>query len=590
MRVRPVNRLGLNRVVLGAAVALAIVVGNGSTARARSSDSSPFELYLGPGSASPAEYPLSYHESPPFSLYLGPPSSGSATSDPFQLDLSPPYGFTISGFDDTKYQSGVESATITLETHSIYTTTSHLEVSIWTSADYVEPFEVARVTFPIDQGETLTSVFTWPIPSSSRFVDYSVTVHGHDLDHVTGGTITLPREHAYMAFPLPRTTVEDVQAGIQQEFVELDLECGEAVLSLLPVASEVSELLDFSRNVEVSWRAARQGDVGRSFTAFASMTANVTMASLKGLIDFAGLKPGLAVIAPLKSLGYLNTSIDCMGSWLHDSLFGSSPKLSEAAPVDSLLQWSRSAQDSTGVEVADILFFEGKAVPSVDSRGSWAREDSTTLQTVSFLQISEELQGIYVLPDVRALEEDPGANPNNEARFSVVSRSRQFMRFGILHYDPERGFLNQRYPPVELLNASVVAVSVGRTGEEFPLLVDKDGDGSTDFEVHPLDPGVTVDAPSTRFTTKLMHNFPNPFNPRTEIVFSLASQHLVVLDIYDARGRHVRSLAQSVFSTGVHHVSWEGEDDRGVPVGSGVYFCRLIAGDYRSEQKIAVLR
>lgn len=68
---------------------------------------------------------------------------------------------------------------------------------------------------------------------------------------------------------------------------------------------------------------------------------------------------------------------------------------------------------------------------------------------------------------------------------------------------------------------------------------------------------------------------PNPFNPRTELSFRLASKGSVQLLVYDVRGRLVKSLVDGVLGSGEHSIVWSGHDDAGAPVASGVYHVSL---------------
>ena len=74
---------------------------------------------------------------------------------------------------------------------------------------------------------------------------------------------------------------------------------------------------------------------------------------------------------------------------------------------------------------------------------------------------------------------------------------------------------------------------------------------------------------------KLEQNYPNPFNPETTITFSWAGTGEATLTIYNIQGRAVRSPLSVVRSPGEHKVVWDGTDDAGEPVASGVYFYML---------------
>jgi len=83
-------------------------------------------------------------------------------------------------------------------------------------------------------------------------------------------------------------------------------------------------------------------------------------------------------------------------------------------------------------------------------------------------------------------------------------------------------------------------------------------------------------AAPTGFT--LLQNYPNPFNPSTTIGFSVPQSGPALLEIYDVTGRHVRTLISGQVAAGHHTVQWDGKDERGSSVGSGVYFYRLRSG------------
>jgi hypothetical protein len=85
--------------------------------------------------------------------------------------------------------------------------------------------------------------------------------------------------------------------------------------------------------------------------------------------------------------------------------------------------------------------------------------------------------------------------------------------------------------------------------------------------------------------------YPNPFNPKTEIRFHLEESANLELDIYDLAGRHLRGLVKPSFlEAGEHRVSWDGRDERGVPLSAGIYFCSLKAGLRSESMKLVLLK
>ncbi len=83
---------------------------------------------------------------------------------------------------------------------------------------------------------------------------------------------------------------------------------------------------------------------------------------------------------------------------------------------------------------------------------------------------------------------------------------------------------------------------------------------------------------------------PNPFNPQTDIKFSLPRAGHVDLNLYDVSGRLVRSLLNDNMAAGAHSVRWSGRDDAGKSVASGTYFMRLVAGGETSVRSMVLIR
>jgi hypothetical protein len=103
----------------------------------------------------------------------------------------------------------------------------------------------------------------------------------------------------------------------------------------------------------------------------------------------------------------------------------------------------------------------------------------------------------------------------------------------------------------------------------------------------PLPPTDASTMPGPSF---LSQNYPNPFNPTTNIAFALSTPGQVSLRIYDATGRLVRVLVQGDRPAGHCREIWDGRDDRGRGVSSGVYFYRLEAGSFTQTRKMILLR
>jgi hypothetical protein len=95
--------------------------------------------------------------------------------------------------------------------------------------------------------------------------------------------------------------------------------------------------------------------------------------------------------------------------------------------------------------------------------------------------------------------------------------------------------------------------------------------------------------------TELLRNYPNPFNPETWIPFRLAEDSVVTLTIYDTAGRAVRSIdvghkPAAVYESKAKAIYWDGRNDFGERVASGVYFYSLSAGDFSGTRKMLILK
>ncbi len=90
--------------------------------------------------------------------------------------------------------------------------------------------------------------------------------------------------------------------------------------------------------------------------------------------------------------------------------------------------------------------------------------------------------------------------------------------------------------------------------------------------------------------TSLLGNYPNPFNPSTTISFSLKEKTKVKLEVYNVLGQKVRTLVEKDLPAGMNQVNWNGVDNSGRSVSSGVYFMRMEAGRYSSTKKMIMIK
>ncbi len=136
-------------------------------------------------------------------------------------------------------------------------------------------------------------------------------------------------------------------------------------------------------------------------------------------------------------------------------------------------------------------------------------------------------------------------------------------------------------------------VDFGHTFLESPaelyLRMDKKVGPYDVFQIGPPITGI-ISQNTKPMTFKLFQNYPNPFNPETNLRFTLAHPARVKLEIYNVLGQKVKTLVDETLLAGEHKVKWDGRNDTGHFLGTGVYFFRISAGDYIKTRKMLLLK
>ena len=93
----------------------------------------------------------------------------------------------------------------------------------------------------------------------------------------------------------------------------------------------------------------------------------------------------------------------------------------------------------------------------------------------------------------------------------------------------------------------------------------------------------------------LLQNFPNPFNPETWLPYELAAEVPVAIGIYDVQGQLIRQLDLGMQEEGSYlsreaAAYWNGKDQFGETVSSGIYFYTLTAGDFQATRRMVILK
>ena len=116
-------------------------------------------------------------------------------------------------------------------------------------------------------------------------------------------------------------------------------------------------------------------------------------------------------------------------------------------------------------------------------------------------------------------------------------------------------------------------------------LIDIDLSGT--FTVHGPVSAVAVTTPSDY---SLEQNYPNPFNPETTIRFTLRESGFVSMTIYNMRGQKIRSLVSKQMEAGAHSVVWDGRDENGNIMSSGIYLCTMRVNKFEQTRSLVFMR
>ena len=271
--------------------------------------------------------------------------------------------------------------------------------------------------------------------------------------------------------------------------------------------------------------------------------------------------------------------------------------------------------------------------------------DDTMVDFADFILFFESYGREAIGPAGKSLIPPPGVNESAEFLLRlgsdrVVAGENMFvdvslanvqalMGYGfVLHYDAEIFEFVEAVPAVEdllmssggetpllkgwspeagqvhVMNSIVNGSEVSGDGDIVRLVfrVLRDFEDNARFEIadglvfdpsqlaNPLIGGV-LDIQTTPTEFALLQNFPNPFNPETTIGYELAESADVTLQIYNVVGQVVRTLMVSESqSVGRYQVRWDGMDDRGMPVSSGIYFYQISAGKFQDVRKLMLLK
>ena len=213
---------------------------------------------------------------------------------------------------------------------------------------------------------------------------------------------------------------------------------------------------------------------------------------------------------------------------------------------------------AVAVDHDNVKWFGGQTIESYDNE--------------SWMEYTHEAVGLPVLHVISI-----AVDHNNVKWFGTEDR-------GVLRFD---GTTWNRYTAADGLGSNQVnGIAVDQ--DNVVWFATSNGITSVDADTLPLTvASLHNDVPATVVITG---NYPNPFNPSTTLEFLLDTTTIVTLDIYSITGQHVKTLLAAYRPAGVNTVVWDGTDDMGAEVSSGVYFCRMRAGEMIAAQRMMLVR
>ena len=103
---------------------------------------------------------------------------------------------------------------------------------------------------------------------------------------------------------------------------------------------------------------------------------------------------------------------------------------------------------------------------------------------------------------------------------------------------------------------------------------------------------VNVEAPAQPVPSQmdLLSNYPNPFNPTTQIRFQLPSQKYVEIAVFNMIGQKIKTVFAGYKTEGTHEITWDGTDLNQQSVSSGIYLCKMVCDEFVAIKRMVLIR
>ncbi len=168
--------------------------------------------------------------------------------------------------------------------------------------------------------------------------------------------------------------------------------------------------------------------------------------------------------------------------------------------------------------------------------------------------------------------------------------SRSVSSVDVLNINSDGSINVQTGPQLNYSRSQPMAVYYNGSIYVFGGKYSSEGETQTVSSVEKLDivTGISDSHPQIATGFKLNNNYPNPFNPSTQISYTIAKESRVSVDIYDVLGEHIKNLTSRIYMPGNYRLTWDGTNNFGRQVSGGVYVYKL-SSDYFTDAKKMIL-
>jgi hypothetical protein len=308
-----------------------------------------------------------------------------------------------------------------------------------------------------------------------------------------------------------------------------------------------------------------------------TLAANFTFESV--IVDSQSALRGIAVDAAHNKIYWTSTNLlSGPKIWRADMDGGNSEVLIDFGPGSSATPWS-ICLDSTAAKMYWTNFGEGKTQWAETSPGATPEDLVDGLFGPSGLALANDLERIF-WTDMNAGTINSSALDGTDQKLLVSDLSSPN---SIAVHSGENRMVWTEMGSGKIKSATLDGDDV------FEFGITAKAPTSVLFESFPVSVN-DESSPIVPAKFALGQNYPNPFNPNTRIKFDVPKKADVKIDIYNMQGRLVRILTDSEKPAGSHILNWNGRDDLGRTLPSGVYLYRFVSNEFSQTKKMLLVR